>query len=325
MAIEAKHSFLKQVEMRLATEITADAMSKTLSIISDVMEGFDVRQTAITEAQEDLLDCYIDAMKIQGRSPKTIQRYQLIIRKMMQSVKVSTRMITVHHIRSYLTKEKERGIMDSTLESERQVLSAYFNWLQRESLIERNPMANVGAIKCAKRKKQVLTDVDFEKLYRNCESERDRAIIHFLAATGCRVSEMCELDRDQIDFEKLKGVVHGKGDKERTIYFDSVTAVCLRTYLESRKDLNPALFIGKRNERLMQNGVRQMLKVLAAKAGVEHVHPHKFRRTRATLMSKHGMSLQEIAAILGHEKIDTTMRYVVMDEEEIDHSYRRYA
>ena len=325
MAIGEKFNLLNDAEGRLSTEVTAETMGRVLSILSDVLEGYEVRKITVIPGEDDLSECYLEAMEIQGRSKKTLARYRLIIRKLMENVKVTTRQITVHNIRSFLTSEKERGIMDSTLESERQVLSAYFNWLQRESLIDKNPMANVGAIKCAKRKKQVLTDVDFEKLYRNCKSERDRAIIHVLAATGCRVTEMCELNRDQLDFERLKGVVHGKGDKERTIYFDSVTAVCLRAYLDSRTDDNPALFIGKGGERLMQNGVRQMLKTLAKKAGVNHVHPHKFRRTLATSMSRHGMPLQEIASILGHDKIDTTMKYVVLNEDDVNHSYRRFA
>ena len=99
----------------------------------------------------------------------------------------------------------------------------------------------------------------------------------------------------------------------------------LKRYLETRKDDSPALFIGKRHERLLPGGVRYMLKQLAKSAGVEHVHPHKFRRTLATMMISHGMPIQEVAAILGHEKLDTTMKYVVMDKTSVKNSYRKYA
>lgn len=324
MAIDAKFSFVGKVEKRLSTEITADAMHKVLAIISDVMEGFDFRERDPEETTDDLLESYLDAMRVQGRSALTVERYRYVIGRLNDFVKVHTRGITVHHIRAFIANEKKRGVADSTLEGTRQVFSGYFNWLQRESLIDKNPMANVGAIKVPKKKKAILSDTDIERLKHGCHTLRDRAIIMFLAATGCRISEMTTLNRDQIDFDKLRCVVHGKGDKERVVYFNSAAGFVLRQYLDSRSDDDPALFRG-RFGRLEPGGVRVMLKTLADECGVDHVHPHKFRRTLATNMSRHGMPLQEIAKILGHDKLDTTMEYVMLDEENTNHSYRRYA
>ena len=119
--------------------------------------------------------------------------------------------------------------------------------------------------------------------------------------------------------------MHGKGDKERTVYFDSVTAMLLEDYLKSRRDKNPALFLGQRKERLEPNGVRMMLKSIQKRTGIENIHPHKFRRTLATDLAKHGMAIQTVAQILGHEKLDTTMEYVVMDREIVKGDYRRYS
>jgi site-specific recombinase XerD len=286
---------------------------------------------AMTELREqdleddDLLECYLDAMKVQNRSKLTINRYEYIIRNVMKAVKVPTRRINVYHLRNYIAKEQARGLKDSTLEGIRQVISAYFNWLQREALIEKNPTANLGAIKCEKKKKKRYTDIEMAKLVLSCESKRDLAIVHFLSSTGCRVSEMTGLNRDDVNLEKLQCIVHGKGNKERVVFMSDVAGDAIREYLAGRTDGNEALFVGRCKERLQPGGVRFMLNAIAEKAGVEHVHPHKFRRTRATELTRRGMPIQEVAKILGHEKIDTTMRYLDIDNEQLSSDFRRFA
>ena len=326
MAIDAKHDFMRQIEKALADSVTVADMPKIMNAISDVLQGYEMRSITVwSEDKDDLLNCYISALSVENRSKKTLERYAYVIGRLMVYVKVPTRQVTVYHIRQYLQHEKERGICDNTLEGYRQIFSAYFNWLQRESLIDKNPTSNLGAIKVAKKEKRTYSETDIEKLNSGCKTVRDRAIIHFLASTGCRISEMTGLNRDMIDLEELECVVHGKGNKERTVYLSEVTGMFMQMYLDSRHDENPALFVGKRQERLEPGGVRRMLKELAERTGVDHVHPHKFRRTRATELARHGMPIQEIAHILGHEKIDTTMKYVVQDKETIKSDFRRYA
>lgn len=326
MAIDAKVSFIGMMEKELAGVLTVEQMETLRKTTVSLLDQFEMSEIRPEDLQDDdLLDCYLSAMKVQCRSPKTIARYEYVIRRMMESVKVPTRRISVYHLRNYLAGEKERGVNDSTLEGTRQVFSAYFNWLQRESLIERNPTANLGAIKCAKKEKKRYSEIEIMKLIDSCAGVRDRAIIHFLSSTGCRISEMTQLNRDDLDLEKLECVVHGKGNKERTVFMSEVAGEMIRAYLMTRKDTEPALFIGIRNERLQPNGVRMMLNTLAGKAGVEHVHPHKFRRTLATELTRRGMPIQEVARILGHEKIDTTMRYIAMNKDQVKADYRRYA
>ena len=326
MSIEAKALLLKDMEQRLSTEITAADMGKVLSALADQLAGYQLMQTdpGVLD-KDDLLDAYTAAMQIQGRSPKTIERYRYAILRMMKVVKVRTRSITVYHLRQYLAEEKARGISDRTLEGTRQVFSAYFNWLQREGLIDTNPTANLGAIKYQKKIKVTYTDIDIERLKYNCASIRDRAIVCFLRSTGCRISEMTQLNRNDIDLVNLECTVLGKGNKERTVYLDAVTGMLVKEYLAQRTDALPALFIGKGTERLKPGGVRYMLCHLAERASVNHVHPHKFRRTLATNLIRHGMPIQEVAAILGHDKLDTTMQYVVLDKTEVKNSYRKYA
>lgn len=325
MAIEGKVSFMTQAEKRLAPELTAESLRKVLSCLSDVLFRFEIREIDAEDGQDDLVDCYLNALKVQGRSQKTVDRYKFVIEKMLKEIKVPAGRVTVYHLRQYLAAMKERGIAESTMEGQRQIFSAFYNWLQRESLIEKNPTANLGAIKVPKKQRGIYSDIDIAKLNGACKSTRDRAIIAFLSSTGCRISEALGLDRDSVDLEKLECIVHGKGNKERRVYMSPIAGMLIREYLNTRTDDNPALFIGLRNERLQPNGARYMLNETAKRAGVDHVHPHKFRRTLATEMARRGMPIQEVCAILGHEKIDTTMRYVSIDNEDIKNSYRRFA
>ena len=201
MAIDAKVSFLREMEKQGAETIPQAMMQRMLQIASDVLEGFDMREIARWDENEtdDLLDGYIASMKIQGRSKGTIYRYEAMIRKFMSFAKAPTRRISPYHIRNWLAAEKDRGLQDSTLEGMRQILSGYFGWLFREALIERNPMCNIGTIKVPKKQKQIYSEVDMVRMLNAAKKVRDKTIIHFLASTGCRVSEMTQLNRDDVD------------------------------------------------------------------------------------------------------------------------------
>ena len=326
MSIEAKATLLNEMERALSTEVPAAEMSRILAILSDKLCNYEmVRSVQDTGENDDLLDAYISALAVEGKSPKTIDRYAYIIGRMRKAVKTPTRSLTVYHLRKYLADEKARGISDRTLEGTRQVFSAYFNWLQREGLIQTNPCANLGAVRYAKKIRDTYSEIDTERMKFLCKSIRDRAIVLFLSSTGCRISEVTQLNRDDVDLNALECTVLGKGNKERVVYLSPVAGMMLKEYLGSRTDDNPALFVGKRRERLTPHGIRYMLSVLAERASVEHVHPHKFRRTLATNLIKHGMPIQEVAAILGHDKLDTTMQYVVLDKSQVKNSYRKYA
>lgn len=326
MAIETKATFLSELERAMSPVLTAEAMSRALVVVADTLTRYSMEMLPdVSPETDDLLQAYVDAMHVQGRSEKTIERYTYIIGRMMESVRVPTREITVYHLRRYLTAEKERGISDITLEGTRQVFSAYFGWLHREGLITKSPVANLGAIKCTKKVKDVYSDIDIERLKFGCDNLRDRAIVAFLMSTGCRISEMTQLNRDDVNLTTLECKVLGKGSKERIVYLSSVAAMQIKAYLATRTDDYEALFVGKGTERMHPGGVRLMLNKLADKTDVVHVHPHKFRRTLATNLIRHGMPIQEVAAILGHDKIDTTMEYVVLDQTNTKAAYRKYA
>ena len=219
MAIDAKQSFLSQVEHKCADRLTVNNLSGLMGVISDVLQGFRMEELKLggPDQKDDLLESFVASLQVQGRSQKTIRRYTYIIGKFMEYAKTPARQINVYHIRNWIAAEKARGIQDSSLEGNRQVLSSYFGWLFREGLIERNPIVNIGPIKCKKKQKKIYSEVDLERLNQCCRTIRDRAIVHFLSSTGCRISEMTGLDRDAVDLEALECIVHGKGDNERTV------------------------------------------------------------------------------------------------------------
>lgn len=326
MAIEAKVSMVNLLEEKLADVLTAKNLQSVLAVLSEVLDEFRVEQIRIRETDDDdLLECYLAALRVEGRAPKTVDRYAYILGRLAAYAKVSWRRMTVYHMRAYLAMEQERGIKDSTMEGEREVFTAFFNWLFREGLIEKNPVVNLGRIKCEKIQREAYSSTDIDDLKRLCPNDRDLALITFLAATGCRISEALGLNRDSVDFSRRECIVKGKGKKERKVYLDSVAAQMLEEYLWRRHDSENALFISLRTgARLTANGARMALRRCGEEAGVYNVHPHRFRRTLATELCRQGMGIAEVSRILGHCKIDTTMKYISLDDEDIRSTYNKY-
>lgn len=322
MAMESKVAFLRMMEADLRTKLTAADLSVVLTSMSDQLIHFDMTQIDKAEEKDDLLDAFLSAKAIEGRSKKTLRRYGDLVRRLMKFVNVSTREVTVYHVRKYLEQLKEKGLSDRTLEGQRQTFSSYFGWLYREGLITTNPAANIGAIKCEKKIVDVFTDVEMELIKEACRDLREKAIVMFLASTGCRISEAVALDKQAIDFQRMACKVHGKGNKERFVYFDGVTSMILSNYLSARTDDSPALFINRYGNRIDPCGIRWILKQIEERSGVGDIHPHKFRRTCATRLIARGMPIQNVSKILGHDKLETTMKYIKLDDNAVQNSFR---
>ena len=325
MATQDKVLLMHKVEGTLRTRMFANLLEEATTEIQGHLDEFDVVHIANdADVQSDMLKTYLDAKRTEGRSEKTLVRYQYVIERFIKAVGLNERSITTYHVRDYIAGEQERGINDSTLEGIRECLNAYFAWLEHEKLITSNPVFNVSPIKYQKKVRESFSTTDIERLKRACKSMRDIAIINFLLSTGCRISEAVALNREDINFDTGECIVLGKGNKERTVYLNEVAIMTLREYLACRQDNCEALFIGKDLVRLQQNGVRAMLRDLGAKAGVENVHPHRFRRTLITRLLNNGMQIHEVAIVAGHDKVDTTMKYFHMDKNRIKSSYNRY-
>lgn len=330
MSSEVKETFINRLRMKLSDYCIPVQIDKILGSVSDCLFGFDIDVTvedSTVYIGDDFLELFINALTMEGKSKHTTSQYKYILERFLREIGENIKAITAHHIRSYLSSKKEQGMEDSSLESYRLIYSSFFNWLYREGLITKNPMANVGAIKVVKKIKKSFSDTDIELLKLNGKDPRDIAIVTFLLATACRISEVVNLNIDDVNFISMECTVHGKGGKERKAYLDEQSVLFLKEYLLKRNDDNPALFVSLRNphKRLTGDGVRYMLRKLGIEADVDHVHPHKFRRTKATNLIKHGMPIQEVAAVLGHDKLDTTMMYIAMDDNTVKHDYQKFA
>ena len=328
MSITAKQYLIKSVSAELCRELTAADLEVVQDRLNDVLAMFEVETVPDGKKDadsEDLLDVFITAKRIEGRSEKTLALYSYRIRRLIRDVDVPLRHVTVFHLRKNLMDQKAAGAADKTLEGLRSIYCSFFSWLHNEGLLPANPCANLAPIKCARIVRLPYSDVDIEKLREACTGARNKAIMSFLLSTGCRVSEMCGLDRDAVDFERGEVIVMGKGAKERTVFLTDVAMMHLRRYLDERKDDSPALFAGRCTDRIKPNGVRRMLHEAAERAGVSDVHPHRFRRTLATNLLGHGMPIQDVATVLGHDKLDTTLTYVYRRKDDIHSNYKKYA
>ena len=329
MALLDKKIYLADLEKRLNAFVPADDVRRIIEQAADALAEYDIEnlpeEIRGSTDSENLVQLFLDAKGVEGRSAGTIAHYKYILGRLMEDVNVPLEKMTVHHLRSWLMKEKDRGVSLRTLEGNRYVFTSFFGWAWKEELIPKNPTVNLAPIKQQKVIRKPYSSVEMEKLKANAANTRDLALISFLVSTGCRISEVCALNVLDIDFRSRSVKVLGKGNKERVVYLDDVCVMYLERYFQERDDDKEALFLGKGTDRMTPHGVRAMLKRIEAKSGVENVHPHRFRRTLATNLINHGMPIQEVAAVLGHDKIDTTMKYVYIDQRNVETAYRKYA
>lgn len=276
---------------------------------------------------EKMVEMFIDAKKVEGCSMRTLTYYQTTILKVLRSFDKHLTHITTDDLRQYLADYQEkRGCSKSNIDNIRRILSSFFAWLEEENYILKSPVRRIHKIKTAKMVKETYTDEALEQMRDNCTTSRDLAMIDILASTGMRVGELVRLNRSDVNFESRECIVFGKGSKERPVYFDARTKIHLKNYLDSRTDDNPALFVSLQNphNRLHISGVEIRLREMGRKLGIPKVHPHKFRRTLATRAIDKGMPIEQVQQLLGHSKIDTTMEYAMVDQNNVKISHRKY-
>ena len=280
---------------------------------------------------QQALQDFLNTKNIEGKSEKTIIRYRDILTPVIMSIGKNLKEITTGDLRAYLSSYKQiRKVSDNTLDGMRRIINSFFTWLTTERYIQDNPASRLAKIKAEKKVKTIITDEQLELLKIYCKNDRDIAMIDLLYSSGIRVGELTNLNIEDIDFDNREIIVHGKGNKQRTVYFDGSTKIRLQKYLISRTDNNPALFVtlnkakGKDEpERFSIRAIELRINTIASSAGLEHIHPHKFRRSCATAMAKRGIGVQDISIILGHEKISTTQEYLVSDKNDIKRNYEK--
>lgn len=276
---------------------------------------------------EQLLENFLAAKRIEGCSEKSLTYYRATIETMNAEVVKNVREMETDDLRTYLTEyQQEKNSSKVTVDNIRRILSSFFSWLEDEDYILKSPARRIHKVKAALTIKETYTDEALEKMRDSCEEPRDLALIDILASTGMRVGELVLLNRDDINFEERECVVFGKGSKERMVYFNARTKIHLQNYLHKRTDDNPALFVSLRApyERLKIGGIERRLRELGKKLDIEKVHPHKFRRTLATMAIDKGMPIEQLQQLLGHKRIDTTLQYAMVKQSNVKLAHRKY-
>lgn len=276
---------------------------------------------------EEYLDMFLTAKRIEGCSERTLEYYRCTIKMMLDKIKTPVRQMTTEMLRDYLSQYQEiNNCGRVTIDNIRRNLSSFFSWLEEEDHILKSPIRRIHKIKTKKVVKEIISDENMEILRDGCNKMRDLAMIDLLASTGIRVGELVNLDIADLDFEERECIVYGKGDKERKVYFDARTKLHIQKYMNSRNDDNPALFVSLNApyQRLQISGVEIRLRELGRQFEICNIHPHKFRRTMATRAIDKGMPIEQVQKLLGHQQIDTTMQYAMVNQSNVKSSHRKY-
>lgn len=329
--MDIREMIIRSVVAALQERVPDEIIATVQDVLVLELNQYEVQErcTAVTVSEnsaEGLLKRFVATKRIEGIADSTLKRYADENLKLIRFLQRPLYEVTTYDLRFYLSYRRQQGrVSNRTLDGMRRCFSSFFSWLSAEGLIGRNPCAALAQIKYRKQVKKPYSATDMEKLRKACESIRDLALLDFLYCTGCRVSEVSHLDIVDIDFERRECVVLGKGNKERTVYLSEVAAMHLQEYLNTRNDCSDALFVGKGSRRLTKSGIEARLKQIGRAAGVENVHPHRYRRTLATNLLDRGMNIQDVAQILGHADLKTTQVYCFISQVNVKAAYRKYA
>lgn len=325
-----KHEIINEIVQQMLPHLDNVQVRRLQQVLEyalfqyDIVEQEDVQE--IDDSQE-LVQAFIAAKRIEGCSEKTLKYYYTTIDTMISVVGKSVKHIMTDDLRSYLTDyQQSKKLSRVTVDNVRRILSSFFSWLEDEDYILKSPVRRIHKVKTITNVKETYTDEALEIMRDHCTELRDLAMIDMLSSTGMRVGEMVRLNRDDINFAERECVVFGKGDKERIVYFDARTKIHLQNYLDKRIDQNPALFVSLRSpyERLEIGGIEVRLRKLGNQLGLPKVHPHKFRRTLATVAIDKGMPIEQLQQLLGHKRIDTTLQYAMVKQSNVKIAHKKY-
>ena len=279
------------------------------------------------QSNDKILKTYIASMRLEGHSEHTLEQYSDAVKKLLQDIPKDFAEIRTNDIRYHLALyQSTHKVSAVTVDNKRRFLSTFFAWLTAEEIIPKNPMLRIKRIKQKQTDKKPFSAAELEKIRDSLQTEREKALVEFLLSTGCRVSEVANLQIGNIDFRVGECTVLGKGNKERTVYISDNAMYYLQKYLAGRMiSAADPLFVNDRGRAMSKCSIEQLAHKIGERSGVEKVHPHRFRRTMATNAMMRGLPIQYIQAILGHSKIDTTMIYCSVSKEAVKAAYLKVA
>lgn len=327
-----KQNFINDVLQNMLPFLNNSQMAQLVKVLEFVCKNVEITEKNKVDKVEQisnykLVQSFIASKRVEGCSEKSLKYYQATILKMIESINKDIQKIVTDDLRNYLTEyQQNKNSSKITIDNIRRILSSFFSWLEDEDYILKSPVRRIHKVKSASIIKETYTDEALELMRDNCDNLRDLALIDMLASTGMRVGELVLLNIEDINFTERECVVFGKGSKERIVYFDARTKIHLQNYLNSRIDNNNALFVSLKApfRRLQIGGVEVRLRELGKRLDIARVHPHKFRRTLATMAIDKGMPIEQLQRLLGHQRIDTTLQYAMVKQSNVKLAHKKF-
>ena len=324
-----KEKVMKEIEQKMASILNNEQKEKLKEVLLYTFYNIEVTsiKDELVEDTTDYAKMFIAAKRIEGCSERTLNYYETTIKTMVEKLSKKVNSIETEDLRNYLSEyQAKNNCSKVTIDNVRRILSSFFAWLEDEDYIMKSPVRRIHKVKATQTVKETYTDEELEEMRDACVEIRDLAMVDFLASTGVRVGELVNLDRVDIDMQERSCVVLGKGGKEREVYFDARTKIHLQNYLNTRTDNNSALFVSllRPYDRLKISGVEIRLRELGKRINIKKIHPHKFRRTMATKAIDKGMPIEQVQVLLGHRKIDTTLQYAMVNQNNVRNSHKKF-
>ena len=327
-----KEKLILEISNEMAGILSVEQLAKLNGVLLKSISKYTVsmgeqQAPSLATSNDTLLKAFLSAKQVEGCSQPTIRYYGNTIKLLADNMPKRFTDYSTEDIRAYLAVfQQKHNATKVTVDNVRRIFSSFFSWLEEEDFILKNPVRRIHKVKTGTQVREVLSDESLESIRDTCTRSRDLAMVDLLASTGMRVGELVKLNREDINFTERECVVFGKGNKQRIVYFNARTKIHLQQYLNERNDQNEALFVSLNNpqKRLQISGVEVRLRKIGREANVLRVHPHKFRRTLATMAIDKGMPVEQVQKLLGHVKIDTTMQYAMVNQNNVKLSHRRF-
>ncbi len=335
MSSDVRDIIVNDILMKMSEYVEPDILNICRGQIYLVLENYTIirSEKGLIPYEEkvkndDIVKRFIVAKKIEGLAFGSLKIYLDTLRRFFEIVETPWSAISTADIQIFFVKYMQQNPRCGLrrLDHMRKILCSFFKWLSANKLKVDCPTDAIKVIRFPHKEQKEFTPVEVEKMRVACgENLQLRALIECLLSTGCRISEILQLNRNDINFVSGEMVVLGKGNKERTVYLTDIANLWLQKYLNSRKDSEEALFVSKNRPfvRLGKGGAEWQIRNLGLKVGVKS-HPHKFRRTAATWALKRGMRLELVQKMLGHSKMDTTLMYAKVADDSVKYEHKKY-
>lgn len=322
-------NLINQVLQAMTETLGNQQIERLKDVLETTFSNIEIIEKTESDAAIDtgVIQTFLSAKRVEGCSEKSMHYYESTLRNALDAIGKSVKDISTDDLRRYLDEYQQRsGASRVTVDNIRRILSSFFAWLEEEFYIVKSPVRRIHKVRTGKVVKETYSDEALEMMRDSCENTRDLAMIDILASTGMRVGELVKLNRSDIDFQNRECVVTGKGNKQRMVYFDARTKIHLQNYLRERKDNNEALFVTllAPHDRLQISGVEIRLRHIGNGLNMTKVHPHKFRRTLATMAIDKGMPIEQVQHLLGHQSLDTTLQYAMVNQANVKMSHRKF-